>query len=105
MRTARAPSCSVLLTLLAACGGELRIDAASEASFAQSTARIMESLDPDRRLQFGLSLTAIVFDGVKDGRTDPAIKQRARQRLHGKSVQEVIDLANELRPLPATPDK
>jgi hypothetical protein len=72
----------------------LRVDATSEASFAESVAAIQKKLSPSRRYAFSLALQDIWLKGQQDAeaaRRDYTATDYHRQ-VHGLGYNEVVTL-------------
>ncbi|MDR0716798.1 MAG: hypothetical protein LBF50_05195 [Azoarcus sp.] len=101
-------SCVVFAAALAACGdGTKLLDGSSEQALQKSAQKVMESLPEDKKRAFGEAMHVIMNAGVGElpaaalnQGTVEALKEvqkRARERLDGKTADEAIALAEELK--------
>ncbi|MDR2260279.1 MAG: hypothetical protein LBE06_04960 [Azoarcus sp.] len=100
-------SCVAFAVALAACGDGTKLDGSSEQALRKSAQKVMESLPEDKKGKFGDAMHVIMNAGVGElpaatlnQGTVEALKEvqkRARERLDGKTADEAIALAEELK--------
>ena len=107
-RLAAALSCAALVAALAACGdGETRLDGSSREALQKSAQKVIKSLPADKQKKFGEAIGTVLLAGVEETTfsvlrqgTAEAMKEihkKTLERLDGKTADEVIALAEELR--------
>ncbi len=94
----------VVLLSITACDIQPRIDASSEEGMQKSIAKVMKELDLDEQEKFQEALKIIMFSGVSNlmdlaamGQNMEVTKGAFQAKVDGKSVTEIIQIAEEIR--------
>lgn len=97
------PFYSVLIVLmLVACSRAPVINASDQAMYEHSVQHLMSTLEPERQKAFANALHAILFADVETlgellAKDEEAMRAKFYERVHGKTPDQVIELAVKLR--------
>jgi len=101
MITRASISCVAMVLALACAGGASRIDASSSESTEASIERIQNGLSEEKRDQFSVALATVIAHALGGGYRDvgdtPEGRARVRAALNGKSADEIIAAAEQIR--------